>query len=410
MRNLLVTITNAPHGYGGVSAWIERITEALPKYGWCVITLTHALDEKHLVDWRSNHPKMVIKPLYGRFARLSDVDPYLGQYLDEVKPDVVAISYSFWMIPTLQERKRRGHPLRVIGCCHQDGDAAYSGLSYYRHCFDHVLCFGSKTYEKLLAIGYATDEVTLVPHGVPCPEVMPTRTYQGKIRLAYVGRLVQEQKRILDFVPLVRALNVRGLDYRLDFYGSGPDEDELRKRIRAVDEGKVVFHGWLPAERVASIAWPQADICVHLSEYEVGGAPLSVLEAMAYGAVPIVTRISGIEHTVRTGETGYTFEVGDIERCADLIVSLDRDRDKLAAMSQRAWALIQQEHSIQAHAYRLAEVLHTVLERPARLAPAGYMGVTAHPLVRLLPGPAIVYARRMLKRGSAINEGYTTLP
>lgn len=410
MRHILATITNSPYGFGGVSTWLERISQMLPAYGWHVTTVTHALDEAHLADWKTMHPALDLQPIYGRYTRLNQISSALEQYLDRLRPDVVIVNGSYWMLPTLQRRKRRGENLRVIGVCHADENGYYNPLTFYRECFDHILGVSQTCYTNLLARGCPPARTNVLPYGVPCLAQLPQRPSQRLLRLAYVGRLVQSQKRILDFVPLIAELNARRVNYRLDFYGTGAEEKMLREQVQAVDQDKrVFFHGWIPAAQVAQTVWQNADIFLLVSAYE--GLAISMLEAMGYGVVPIVSRVaSGVEQVIREGETGYTFDVGDVVRCAELIAMLDREREQLARLSRKTWAFVRQEYSIETHTQRLASILEKVMAEPAQLTPASYMGITAHPFARLVPGWAIVLARRYLKRGNPINEGYTTFP
>lgn len=410
MRHVLATITNSPYGFGGVSTWLERITEALPTHGWHVTTVTHALDKQHLADWATKHPDLILQPIYGKYTRLNQISPALEHYLDRGKPDVVIVNGSYWMLPTLQRRKRRGDNLRVIGVCHADENGYYNPLVFYRECFDHIIGVSQTCYATLLARGCSPARTSVLPYGVPCLAHLPQHPSQGPLRLAYVGRLVQSQKRILDLVPLIAELNARRVDYRLDLYGTGAEETILREQVQSIDKDqRVSFHGWIPAAQVAQTVWQHADLFLLVSAYE--GLSISMLEAMGYGIVPIVSRVaSGVEQVIREGETGYTFDVGDVVRCAEVIAMLDRERERLAHLSQATWKFVRQEYSIEKHTRRLASILDKVVSESAQLTPASYMGVTSHPLARLVPGWAIVLARRYLKRGNPINEGYTTFP
>lgn len=410
MRHILATITNSPYGFGGVSTWLERITIGLPAYGWHVTTVTHALDEAHLADWKTMHPALDLQPIYGRYTRLNQISFALEQYLDRVKPNVVIVNGSYWMLPSLQRRKRRGDNLRVIGVCHADENGYYNPLVFYRESFDHIIGVSQTCYATLLERGCPPARTSILPYGVPCLAQLPQRPSRGPLRLAYVGRLVQSQKRILDFVPLIAELNARRVNYRLDFYGTGAEEKMLREQVQAIDQDKrVFFHGWIPAAQVAQTVWQNADIFLLVSAYE--GLAISMLEAMGYGVVPIVSRVaSGVAQVIREGETGYTFKIGDVVRCAELIAMLDREREQLVRLSQATWEFVRQEYSIETHTQRLASILDKVMREPAQLTPASYMGVTSHPLAQLVPGWAIVLARRYLKRGNPINEGYTTFP
>jgi glycosyltransferase involved in cell wall biosynthesis len=410
MPNALATITNSPYGFGGVSTWIERITKALPEFGWRVTTVTHALDEQHLANWTGNHPDMVVNPLLGRFARLNEIEHVLERYLDQARPDVVLINGSYWMIPTLQHRKQRGEKVRVVGICHADDNGYYSGLGFYRDCFDHVIGVSETCYRKLLRLGFPPERTSLLPYGVPCPAQPPPHVYGEELRLVYVGRLTQWQKRIFDFIPLIKELNACRDDYQLHFYGAGEDEKTFREQAEAINsQRRVHFNGWVPANQVATTVWRDADIFLLMSVYE--GLSISMLEAMAYGVVPIVSGVeSGARDVIRDGVTGYIFPVGDAKYCAERIRTLGGSRHLLAEMSTNAWALIHQEYSLGRHARRLAGLLDATLSSPARTGPARYMGMTSHPLARLVPGWVFLVARRRLRRGNPINEGYVTFP
>ncbi len=410
-RHALVTLANAPHSFGGVSAWIERITRALPLHGWRVTTLTHALDQKHLLDWHTYHPHLEVSPLYGRFARLRDSGPSLDAYLERERPDVVVVNSSYWVVPAVQRRKQYDPALRLLGVVHGDQDSYYSGLGFYRDSFDHVIGVSRACQQKLIALGYPSHRVSLLPCGVVCPPQPPVaRPASHPLQIGYVGRLAHEYKRIFDFVPLVRALNALGSDYRLHFYGTGPDEAALRQQLAAVDDsGRVQFHGWIPAEQMAARVWSQLDVLVLVSDSE--GLSTSMLEAMAHGVVPVVSRVSsGVPEIIKEGQTGYTFPIGDTDAAAHILALLARRRGPLAAMARQAWSLVHQHYSLEHYSHALARLFDMMEQRPAQMAQAPYRGMLAHPAARLVPGWLLRRARLLSRRGLPINEGYTTLP
>jgi len=410
MRHILATITNSPYLFGGVSTWLEQITLALPQHNWRVTTVTHALDEQHLADWTNKHPNILLEPIFGRYARLNEIRSSLEKYLDAARPDIVIINGSYWMMPTIQQFKQRGKNIRVIGICHADEDGYYNPITFYRDCFDAIIGVSHTCTDTLLARGCAPERTHFLPYGVLGAAEYPKRQPDELLRLVYVGRLVQAQKRILDFIPLVRALNERQVNYRLDFYGSGLEEATLRAQIQTLDrENRVSFHGWIPASQVPQRVWAHADILVLVSEYE--GLSLSMLEAMGHGIVPVISRVkSGTSQVIREGETGFSFPIGDLDACAAHIASFDQDRAQLATMSRNAWLLTHDTYSIQQHVSKLAKLFEQTTQNPPQLVPAPYMGVTSNPFAKLVPGQAIVYARRIFKRGNPLNEGYTTFP
>ena len=91
------------------------------------------------------------------------------------------------------------------------------------------------------------------------------------------------------------------------------------------------------------------DVLVLLSDYE--GLPLSLLEAMGAGVVPVVSDLeSGIRDVV-TAETGVRVPVGDVPAAAAAILALVQDRGRLAALSDAAARSVREEYS----AARMAE-------------------------------------------------------
>ncbi len=227
MKHVLVTITNSADDFGGgVFTWIKRITQGLPRYGWRVTVVTHAPDEAGVAKWLREDPDIHLKPIYGCYARLNDIDADFARYIEEQRPDLVIVNSSYWMIPTLQRLKQQNANLHIVGVCHADSDAYYKGMAFYRDCFDHVIAVSQACQQKLLALGYDSTRATLLPYGVPCADHWLRSRREGPLRLVYVGRLVEQQKRILDLIPLVRCLNERKVNYRLDLYGAGAEEDQ----------------------------------------------------------------------------------------------------------------------------------------------------------------------------------------
>ena len=62
------------------------------------------------------------------------------------------------------------------------------------------------------------------------------------------------------------------------------------------------------------------------------GHSISQSEAMAEGAVPVITDVSGARDDVADGGNGYVVEVGNIEAIACRIQELYYDRNKLEEM------------------------------------------------------------------------------
>lgn len=127
-----------------------------------------------------------------------------------------------------------------------------------------------------------------IPYGVPLPKNRATWDGAEPLRLVYHGRIVQQQKRIIETVAAcVRLARATG-KVTADFFGSGPDEGLVREALARDDAGgRVRFRGALSPVQVSD-ELRHHHVAVLLSDYE--GLGLSILEAMAAGLVPVCFR------------------------------------------------------------------------------------------------------------------------
>ena len=63
---------------------------------------------------------------------------------------------------------------------------------------------------------------------------------------------------------------------------------------------------------------------------------MSQSEAMAAGAVPVITDVSGAADDVTDGYNGYIVDIGDVDGLVDRICRLYHNRDMLKQMGQNA--------------------------------------------------------------------------
>ena len=152
----------------------------------------------------------------------------------------------------------------------------------FRYVLDAVICTNRMTCELVRDIAEVPEQrVLYAPYGVEVPVNLIERTVLPKdgkpIRIAWVGRLEEEQKRVSDIPRILGALEARGQLFKLWIVGSGPEESVLREQLaRWLERGQVRLLGELPRERVLGEIYPQADFMAALEE--VYGADLDTLE------------------------------------------------------------------------------------------------------------------------------------
>ena len=190
--------------------------------------------------------------------------------------------------------------------------------------------------------------VEYIPYGIDFNTAPPVRAFDGTqpLRVVYLGRLIEEQKRVSRLVELVHRVRQTGVPVEFTFAGSGPDETKLRASLAGA--GHVCFTGAVPNEQVAALL-ARHDVFVLLSDYE--GLPLSLLEAMGQGVVPVVSDLPSGMREVVADDCGFRAPVGDVARAAEIISMLARERSQLRPLSARASVLVRADYS----AERMAE-------------------------------------------------------
>lgn len=120
-----------------------------------------------------------------------------------------------------------------------------------------------------------------------------------------------------DVATIVKAcglLKDRGVSFRLTLAGAGPLGHQLRQMVESLGIGDAVqfLGGYDNADLPALLSGHD----LYLSSSLWDGTSISLLEAMACGIFPVVSRIPSNEAWVRDGETALMFECGDAQMLA----------------------------------------------------------------------------------------------
>lgn len=78
----------------------------------------------------------------------------------------------------------------------------------------------------------------------------------------------------------------------------------------------------------------QCNVFLLPSYYE--GLPMSLLESMSYGEVPIITDVGSVSKVVKDGYNGIFVNVNDSDSIVDAVTRLAKDKDLLCSLSANA--------------------------------------------------------------------------
>lgn len=342
MRFAIVDTTLTTPPTGGCQTFLEHLAPALQRRGHQVDVLTEPGPEQAVADRLRRAGVRVLQKVWPRRFLPEERGRRLAEWCGRERVDVYVVSLSRdvgWLaLPHLD------HAIRTAAVVQADVPAFYEPLTYYAAFVDRAVGVSRETHRKIAALcGVPESRSVRIPYGVNrLPETRLAERQRlshdsRPLEIAYIGRLVQCQKRVLDLVPIVRELAGRSLPFAMHLIGSGEDAARLREALASAGVGQHVrWWGWLPPEDV-SLCLKQFDALVLPSDFE--GLPLVLLEAMAHGVVPVATRIaSGNTELVRDGENGFLADVGDSSAFADRLEQLHRDPALLTRLRHAAWS------------------------------------------------------------------------
>lgn len=267
----------------------------------------------------------------------------------------------------------RDHPglLRLVSWIHSDNEYDIAVTKRYEPMLHGIVPVSSElcaTANRVLP--WRAEDIEHIPYCVQVPSEPAVRaSLRGRpLRIVYTGRLEGHQKRAGSLPHIARWLSDAGLDFEFRIVGDGPMADEVAAGCSGLPQVELV--GAVPPEEVgAHLQW--ADLWVMPSRYE--GQSVAMLEAMAHGCVPVVTRVrSGAQDAVIDGETGLSVDSEwnmpnemIAERMGNAIISL-RGAD-LSQIAVRTHRLALERHSVNTHidsVERLIARIHTLPPRP----------------------------------------------
>ena len=252
--------------------------------------------------------------------------------------------------------------VRVVAVAHAD-DQSYRDLLRHYDRWDGAVGV-SDACMKWIKPQAGDRPMLTMPCAAPVADAPRRVEPHGPLKLAYVGRVVEHQKRVSDLLGLIDGLESRAVDYVFHMVGDGDGLGVWRRALdrRRLRHGRVIVHGRRSPDWVERFV-ADIDISVLVSDFE--GTSVTMLEAMGAGVVPAVTRVSsGVDEWVRDGDNGVVVPIGEPDQMAARLAALAGDRGRIADMGRAAWETVRGRIGIDVMARRYRELFDVVIERP----------------------------------------------
>ena len=192
----------------------------------------------------------------------------------------------------------------------------------------------SETETEVLRKRFHAKHVVSLPN---CIDLKDAQTFERKYKadstsltLGYLGRIAKTKG--MDY--LLQAcciLKERHIPFCLKIAGAEEIEGQYLPLFCKTLGNQFVYSGIVSGESKKAFL-QSLDVLVMPTFFE--GLPMSLLECMSYGAVPIITPVGSIPTVVTDQQNGRLIKVKDTQSIVDAITYLHTHRDKLEQMGK----------------------------------------------------------------------------
>lgn len=230
-----------------------------------------------------------------------------------------------------------------------------------------LVCPSTRLRRLALEMGFPPERVVHIPNGVDLSRFAGLPESRDPAQIAFVG-VVLERKGLHIVIEAMAELKEEYPALRLAVIGEWPQTgdapqraymERLRARITSAglsDRVTIVGSVETPEEWLL-----RSSIFVLPSEAE--GLPNALLEAMAAGAVPVVSDLPALREVVEDHRNGIVVPERSAQAWAEAIRSLLRDPASIETMSRAARATIRDRHDLSTVAQSYLELFRSVTRR-----------------------------------------------
>ncbi len=227
---------------------------------------------------------------------------------------------------------------------------------------DMVVADSNYLADAVAALGTSTP-VQTIPWGIE-------RMYLADHRTSYaVGRplriiVPRLHEPIYNNLFVVEALQEEIGDgaLRLTFPAFGSEYEDFRQAASALVGDRIEYYERLPRERFVEL---MASHDVYLSAARSDSSPVTLIEAMALGLIPVVGDIRGVDEWL-TEDAGYRFTIDAPDTLRKTIAGLIDAGDDHATMRQRNLEQVKLRGVFEDNMRRQVELMRDLIERKGR--------------------------------------------
>ena len=215
----------------------------------------------------------------------------------------------------------------------------------------------SEIEREAIVSRYGVENVSVLPNCVDVKEQLPIKAVNNKpLTFGYIGRITKE-KGMEYLLEACKTLKSEGVKFKLILAGKEDCPNEFIPRFEESLKELFEYVGVVSGNKKEEFM-SKLDLFVLPSFFE--GLPMSLLECMAHGIVPVTTNVGSISDVVKDGENGVFIKVKDSETIHNSIKAFVADREKMEKISVEAHKTILSKFSPEEYISQLNKIYSTI--------------------------------------------------
>ena len=368
MKNLKIGIVTYTVSFGGVGTFILSLAKKLEEKGNTVEVVCtdkrgawYSLIRENGFNAYSFNFNLLRWIPFGRIIHSFRV----GMFLKKKKYDLVIVNHSYFALASLPLYKNKS---KIISVIHNQKPEVIKDDCINHEYIDAITCVSEKIHNEAIKIA-PFEKVHTILNGIrlPAQNLIDKRvSFNLPLKLLYVGRLDNHQKAILLLPEIIKIISKNKIEISLTIIGDGPDKEKLLELISKYKLNSFInYKGLLTNEEVYK-EYLSNHILLLPSNYE--GLPLTLIEAMACGCVPIATMLEGsTDLCIDEGVNGFLTERGNCQEVADKVLQIYSNSKSWELMSSNSIEKAKKDFSFETMAHKYFTIIDKIFSKNENL-------------------------------------------
>ncbi|MES2777499.1 MAG: glycosyltransferase family 4 protein [Bacteroidota bacterium] len=211
-------------------------------------------------------------------------------------------------------------------------DGGYVPLAVkYEFLIDVFIAHNIGIYDELAAaMPDRKADIFFLPYGIKLSTIHRQPNLDQPLKILFLARF-DVKKGIHDLFEMDRLLQEKSIAVEWTLIGDGPE----RERVQGLVNERANFTSYRVDDN--------SELFKHISRHDIfilpsrlDGVPVSLLETMSCGLVPVLSEFNTGISKVVPPEVGFVLPVGDNQKFVDTIAALHADRARLEKLSSHA--------------------------------------------------------------------------